>query len=178
MPYKKIRKFCGNECTIKWRKEHPPIPKGITYEKHYGVLKAKQIKKKIGIKSLGRQARLGIPFTPEQLKRVLRTRTPNKDELKLNKILKTNWPKEWKFVGDGKVWIQGKNPDFININGKKLIIELFGNRWHEEKEADERKKIFAKYGYQTFILWDYELKNKKKTTQMLENFININKKYE
>lgn len=103
----------------------------------------------------------GVIPSGEQLRKMLIIRSPNKDEHKLNYILKTNFPKEWKFVGNGKVSIEGKNPDFMNINGKKLIIDLFGKHWHDESEVEPRKKLFATYGYKTLILWDYELKDEK-----------------
>lgn len=95
------------------------------------------------------------------VKKVIRSggKSPNKAEALLNRILKTNFPREWKFVGDGKVIIEGKCPDFININGRKLIIELFGKYWHDDSEVEPRKRLFAKYGYKTLILWDYEIKN-------------------
>ena len=39
---------------------------------------------------------------------------------------------EYDFVGDGKIMIGTKNPDFINIKIKK-IIEVFGDYWHTKK---------------------------------------------
>ena len=89
--------------------------------------------------------------------------TPNKKEWVLNRLLKINFPHEWKFVGNGKVIIERKNPDFININGKKQIIELFGKHWHEESEVQPRTDLFAKYGYKTLILWDTELSKSKRS---------------
>lgn len=91
-------------------------------------------------------------------------RKPNKVELKLNKILQQILPGEYKFVGDGKFIIAGRNPDFININGQKKIIELFGDYWHNPKifpnvlSAQDRIKLFAKYGYKTLIIQEHELK--------------------
>jgi hypothetical protein len=56
---------------------------------------------------------------------------PNKPESIILSILEQLYPNEYRFVGDGKVVIAGKIPDFININGQKKIIELFGDYWHE-----------------------------------------------
>ena len=84
---------------------------------------------------------------------------PNKTESYLNKILQDSFPNEWKYVGDGQVWIDGKNPDFININGSKKIIELDGEYWHKDKNSKERIKLFKKFGYETLVITDKELKN-------------------
>jgi predicted nucleotide-binding protein (sugar kinase/HSP70/actin superfamily) len=34
------------------------------------------------------------------------------------------------FKNNGKIIIERYNPDFIQCNGKKKIIELFGEYWH------------------------------------------------
>ena len=91
----------------------------------------------------------------------------NKSEKLLNRLLQTFLPKEYKFVGDGKVIIDGFCPDFININGQKKIIEFFGNYWHNKPEVVERDKrrliTYKKYGYKTLIIWGQELKDLAKT---------------
>jgi very-short-patch-repair endonuclease len=72
----------------------------------------------------------------------------------------------YKYVGDGDILIENLNPDFINVNGHKIIIEIFGRVWHEtlvkdwKRTEDGRRKIFAKYGYRTLIIWDDELKDR------------------
>lgn len=113
----------------------------------------------------------GISPSPVTLRKILSKshRSPNGTELVLNQLLKTNFPHEWKFVGNGRVVIEGKNPDFININGKKLIIDLFGKHWHDEDEIEPRINLFAKYGYKTLILWDYELKDEKNAIERIKN---------
>lgn len=86
----------------------------------------------------------------------------NKPESLLNNLLNICLDREYKFIGDGKVIIDGFNPDFINTNGQKKIIELYGDYWHNRKEVKERDKrrikSYKKYGYKTLIFWEYELK--------------------
>ena len=61
----------------------------------------------------------------------------------------------------------GKVPDFVNINGKKQVIELFGDYWHGEKrtkknkETAEREKIehYAQFGFGCLVVWECELKD-------------------
>jgi very-short-patch-repair endonuclease len=83
----------------------------------------------------------------------------NKSERRLDAILKDILPGEYKFVGDGEVIIAGKCPDFINVNGKKKIIEFNCEYWHKDHLKDARRaKLFKRYGYQTLFIWDRELK--------------------
>ena len=100
---------------------------------------------------------------------------PNKLEIVSIELLNKNFPKEWKYVGDGSVIIGNKNPDFMNVNGKKLLIELWGDYWHNKEKVihtkniknmsedyfneEKRKEIFRKYGFETLIIWENELKN-------------------
>ena len=65
----------------------------------------------------------------------------------------------FKYVGNGEIWIARKNPDFININGKKQVVEILGSYWHTKEEIEERTKHYAKYGFECINIWDYELKN-------------------
>ena len=88
-----------------------------------------------------------------------RTNRPNKAEAKLDDLLQQILPNEYKFVGDGEFVIAGKNPDFVNINGQKKIIELYGDYWHRNDDPQDRIDLFAEYGYSTLIIWEKELKN-------------------
>ena len=98
----------------------------------------------------------------------------NKPEKILNRLLKKILPKEYKYVGDGKVILGGFNPDFININGQKKIIELYGDYWHnlpEYKKRDKRRLIaYKKYGYKTLIIWEHELKEPEKVISKTMEF--------
>lgn len=89
---------------------------------------------------------------------------PNKPEMAVLTILNDMFPSEWEYVGDGQVIIGGLNPDIINVNGKKLIIEVFGDYWHTQKMKpyrinEGRVDVYAQYGYKTLIIWERETKN-------------------
>ena len=107
---------------------------------------------------------------PEHAKKCLVFDSPNKCELKLLSILESIYPGEWKFVGDGQVVIDGKCPDFININGQKKIVELFGEFFHEKHEEDQRIKCFEPFGYETLVIWVKELSATKRLKQKIRNF--------
>jgi very-short-patch-repair endonuclease/Ni/Co efflux regulator RcnB len=112
-----------------------------------------------------------IKNNPELLKKSLTFRRPNKTEEKLTSLFQKHFPNEFKFVGDGSFIIEGLNPDWINCNGKKLIIELFGERWHEPNEESSRKEIFSKYGFKTIVIWWKETRNEKLVIEKVRNFI-------
>ncbi len=105
---------------------------------------------------------------------------PTKPERRLRNGLNKMFPGEYKYTGDGSIAIGYKNPDFINVNGQKKIIELFGDYWHSKKvtgrtrkeEEQQRIKHFKKYGYKTLIVWEYELKDIKRLRRKLIEFYN------
>ena len=100
--------------------------------------------------------------------------SPNRCEKSLNKLLNKLLPKQYRFVGNGKVIIDGFNPDFIGRNGQKKIIELYGDYWHNLKswrERDKRRiKAYTRYGYKTLIIWEHELKDLDKLRIRVKKF--------
>lgn len=108
---------------------------------------------------------------PEFVKKIMKIRMtkPNKLETKVNNILEKHFPGEWKYNGDFScgVSIGGLIPDFVNVNGKKQAIEVFGDAYHDPKKAFSkvswkrqefgRKAIFSQYGYECIIFWASEL---------------------
>jgi len=98
--------------------------------------------------------------TPEKARRNFEAqqRKPSKFEILLTERLNKEFPNTWKYVGDGQVWIAGKNPDFFCINGQKLLIEAytpyFAQKGYGSVEAyiEKRKSCFLAYGFQTLFL--------------------------
>lgn len=84
---------------------------------------------------------------------------PNRAELKLEGLLEKFFPREFKINVRKGLVIGGKIPDFVNVNGKKVLVELFGRYWHDPKEEASRKKTFSKWGFKTIVVWEEELKN-------------------
>ena len=96
---------------------------------------------------------------PEYVSKIKKSRLlkPNKAERKLLGILNDLFPNEWKFVGDFSFMIDGKNPDFLNVNGQKKLIELFGDYWHQGDNPQDRIDIFKPFGFDTLVVWESEL---------------------
>lgn len=106
-------------------------------------------------------------------------RRPTKPEIVVRELLDNVFPNEWEYVGDGKLIIGGKNPDFAKrTDGKRQIIEVFGDWWHGEQltgrnkkeEEEHRMQIFREYGYDTLIIWESELKEPQKVLAKVSNF--------
>lgn len=134
------------------------------YKTEYGeVLKEKQ-----------KQIMENLWQTPEFVSKQMRARgvAPNKLETFFEDVLHKLYPNEWKFVGDGQLIIAGKCPDFVNVNGKKLLIELYGDYWHKGQNIQDRISLFKEYGWDTLIIWENELKNSLESVKnKLQNFI-------
>ena len=73
----------------------------------------------------------------------------------------------FKYVGNGSFWIGYVNPDFIEINGDKIAVEIFGDYWHSpllrknirySHTYEGRKEIFKKYHWKLIVIWESDLK--------------------
>lgn len=112
---------------------------------------------------------------------VLRASTvhPNKAETKLWGILKRNFPNEFRLNVKGQTIIGGRVPDFVNVNGKKVLVEMFGDYWHRKEktgrnrsqEVLSRKKYFAKWGFKTVVVWQKDLKNERLVVEKLHEIL-------
>jgi len=115
-------------------------------------------------------------FREKQIKAMMKGMIikPNKPEkIMINLIKENNLP--FNYVGDGQVIIDGFNPDFLSKNPKQ-IIELFGDYWHKKRpgilERDKRRlKTYKKYGYETLVIWEHELKNPNLVLNKIKRFI-------
>lgn len=154
----KNRKVTWGHKISKTKMGHKSYRKGMTLEEEYGKEKAAEklkLMSKIGVRCWQ---------NPEYVRKQMKSRhvKPNKAELELDDFLQQILPNEYKYVGDGEFILAGKCPDFININGQKKIIELYGDYWHTQDEARERIHLFRQYEYKTLIIWNSEIKDKNK----------------
>ena len=83
-----------------------------------------------------------------QLKGLLKRPTSLEREM-IELIDKYDLP--YKYTGDGSFLIGFKNPDFVDINGKKICIEVGNIFHHQGNYAEERIKHFKKYGWECIV---------------------------
>lgn len=94
---------------------------------------------------------------PEYAKKVLRRRSPNYPEQKfINLCIERGLL--YQYVGNGELIIEGKNPDFVDSTGTKLI-EIWGEHWHRGQNPQDRIDFFRSRGYDCIVIWVSELKH-------------------
>lgn len=106
-------------------------------------------------------------------------RRPTKPEIIVSDILNEICPNEYRYSGNGTVVLGGYVPDFIDVDGKKKVIEVYGDYWHSEKlrgrtkkEEEDRKKLnYATYGYDCLFIWEKELKDIEAVKQKVAQFV-------
>jgi len=169
---KELRKECAVKCRplIKYMEKFGVWNKGLTKELDDRV-------RKYGLKLRGRK------LTPK-MKIALSTGydyvcnklIPNKQETRLGVLLNRLFPEQYVFNYKGKILRLGqKIPDFVNVNGQKKLIELFGNYWHNKEEETERKEFFQRFGWSTLIVWESELRDIDKLMIRLCEFHEVSK---
>lgn len=92
---------------------------------------------------------------------------PTNPEKQLEAILIKHLP-EFKYNGDGRlgVTLGGLTPDFVNVNGKKAVIEVFGDYYHSPEVLGDRWQgselgkimIYNSLGWRCLVIWASELK--------------------
>ena len=125
--------------------DHSERMKKLWRKKEY---KERQIKAHIGLRAWNK----GEKLSETHIRKILLKRIPSSLEEDFQKIIsKHNLP--YAYVGDGSFFIERHNPDFINIDGEKIAIEVYSEYYklknHKSIEQWKRKrqKVFNKYGW-------------------------------
>lgn len=97
-----------------------------------------------------------------------KNRYPNNLEQLVYDILEKLQPNTWAYNGNFEegVMLGGLIPDFVNVNGEKTVIEVFGTYWHSDEVIGDkwkrseygRKAVYAQLGYRSIILWEDRIK--------------------
>jgi len=106
---------------------------------------------------------------PEFVKKMMVAlhKKPTKPEMQLEAILNKHFP-QFKYNGDGRLGITlgGLTPDFVNVNGKKDLIEVFGDYYHSPEVIGDNWRrgelgkimLYNSVGWRCLIIWEHELK--------------------
>jgi G:T-mismatch repair DNA endonuclease (very short patch repair protein) len=104
--------------------------------------------------------------------------TPNKAERRLARLLKKHFHSNFRLNVGASVVIGGKVPDFVNVNGRKSVVELFGDYWHsaycgksKRTAESERKRHFSKWGFSCAIIWESELPDEVKVIKKVSEVV-------
>jgi len=82
---------------------------------------------------------------------------PNKSESRLLEFLNFYFPGKFMYNG-GQILVEGKVPDFIDINGQKVFLELAGKRFHDVDEMKTKCLLYKRYGFRTLVIWSDEVR--------------------
>lgn len=107
--------------------------------------------------------------------------TPNKKERLLGQLIRqATKTREYRFnAKHGFIIIDGLVPDFVNVNGQKKCIELFGDYWHDSSKHPNmpqnrtehgRKEALARFGWNCLVIWEKELKNPEAVIDKIKEF--------
>jgi len=90
-------------------------------------------------------------------------------EMIVAEYLERVYPAQWKYNGcrDCGVIIDGKTPDFININGQKIVLEVFGRYWHKKSEVKPLKAHYKKFGFDCGIIWEEDCYDEDRLNKIL-----------
>jgi G:T-mismatch repair DNA endonuclease (very short patch repair protein) len=170
--------YCSRECYLaqRWGKQEEHSKASTITRKQWKTNRATMMANQ----SRGAKLRVkkeGLDKFIERTRKAQRLK-PTKPEREMVEILENN-NLQFKYVGNGEIIINGRNPDFINTNGKKQVIEIFGSYWHmpllnpnmpDKMTEYSTKEHYAKYGFDCLVIWDFELKNPKKVLAKIASF--------
>lgn len=99
------------------------------------------------------------------LKSGIYNKKPTDIELLFQEICqKYNLP--FRYVGNRQFWIGRQNPDFIDSNGRKIVVELLGDWWHsallnrrvQDDDLKKREQHYKRYGWKVIFIWGSDIK--------------------
>jgi G:T-mismatch repair DNA endonuclease (very short patch repair protein) len=151
--------FCNSVCYRTWQKtaigifyKLPGFKKGVHHLGAISTWKKKSEKEKADWVRKMMSANKGV--------------RPTQPELRLMVLIRKH-SLPYKYTGDGSFWIEKINPDFVNNDGRKVVIEVFGNYWHgleSVKQRDKRKlQVLKSFGWDRIVVWERELRSGKET---------------
>lgn len=175
-------KHKGRIKSPEWRKHLSAALKGKKFsdehrehlkQSHLGNPCPEETKAKLRGRTLSKKRKTQLSMSslalwenPEYIKHVTQgwARRPNRAELVLEDILNKNFP-QFKYNGNYNLGISLNRmiPDFVNTDGKKEIIEVFGDYFHRRNCPWKRSELgrimaYNSMGYHCLIIWASELK--------------------
>jgi len=111
----------------------------------------------------------GRKHSDKRVKNIIKAshKRPTSLEIKVMKFLRKQYPKQWKYVGNGALIINGHCPDFVNCNGKKQVILANGLYWHQKRYPNKSKKEierieskpYEEFGFMVSFIWNDNISN-------------------
>lgn len=105
---------------------------------------------------------------PGYAKRVLHRRIPSYPEQMFMDMCKG-----FRYVGNGKLTIDGKNPDFVNTDDDHKLIEIWGDYFHRGQNPQQLIDFYYFRGYDCLIIWASELKHQEQVLAKIQKFVEV-----
>jgi len=102
---------------------------------------------------------------PDYLKKCLHRRIPSGPEQIFIDLCK-----EFKYVGNGELTIDGKNPDFVSIKDEHKLIEIWGEYFKKGRNPKDLIDFYKVRGYQCIIIWASELRYPDKVLARVQKY--------
>ena len=165
-----LKKFYETPDGIVFKEKLSKVNEGTSWHKGFRHEFSDEVKNKMGVIQ---KAKWQDPI--ERDKRVTAImkagkQVPNFKESLLLSYLNEVIPNGWEFVGNGKLKINGKVPDFVCTVKPNLLCEHYGNGYHTQDQVEPRIAYFKQFGYDTLIVWQKELKYKEKVIERIKEF--------
>jgi len=120
-------------------------------------------------------------YCKSPVKRTYNHNNPNRFESKVFELLNKESLNEFRFVGDGSLYINSKSPDFVDETNK-IVVLAHGVYWHFRRfkhvyDEDLSKMAievfdalpFLEFGYRVFIIWEDTMQLKEITIDNCED---------
>ncbi len=187
----------GNKGNTKWLGRHHTLDAKVKIRQHrIGTSASSETRRKMSethikrwqspiLKKRVSEAHKRNWQNPEYAEKVVRNtaiaqnRHPNGKETIIISLLKELGLNTWEFTDDGRFTYGRKSPDFMDIEKRDKVIEMFGDYWHGEKarcyEETEEGRIahFAKFGLDALIIWEHELKHPDIVKEKIAEFVKV-----
>jgi len=172
----------GRSHTTEERKKISAANKGRQFTLGHTLTPEHKEKIRKGIKAAWERGALGNPSWLKKVLDGMQVR-PTKPEKELLDILTEHFPGAFAYNGDFSqgVMLNHLVPDFVNVNGHKQVIEVFGEPFHDPAKAWKpiryvatavgRTQAYDKIGYQCLILWQAEFTHTAAIIDKLREFI-------
>ncbi len=164
-------KFCCIRCSVKYNNKFSSKRMTETWERRPRPFHSVETREKIRQIDLKLWANKEWAIQKQKTLRLAQQIIPNNKEKLLQNILDSVFPDTWIFIGDGKIPIGGKHPDFYDKSTN--LIDLYGDYWHRNHNPQDRIDYFKQIGYNCLVIWEHELQDKNKLTEKIINWYPI-----
>lgn len=167
--------FCSHRCSSDWRRGRTWGEIFKTADKMHKNMKGRRHSPDTEFKKGWQNTERGKEIIKKRVKK-LSSGMSKPEQTMVRIIEEQNLP--FKFVGDGKLIIGSKCPDFIFIDDGRKIIEVFSDYWHRDDivkywhQTEEGCRFYYElFGYNVLVIWQHEFKDVKKVIDKIQGFM-------